>query len=327
MPIIILSLVFLYQYEYDLNFKFDLKTFLIKNGIIEKPLEFYSQINNTPFVYRAVFNNITKLNPVTVGTSQDLPNTLIVTPGKYRYFNQTYDLSDEGLYRFVHPMVENQQRIVYKKNIDGLLSSVAWIYSHGNSDADKDIEQLNKKALNSKIFGTCSTISTWIQHVLSDNGIKSRIVQTMTLDSWNTYDNGHTLVEVYHDDYAKWVVYDLDNNAYFQADGKPLSLYEFLTHVEDNSYDIIFIADDTKLDVSNFKDGNGFEYGFLSESISANENTLKNWYKRVIQIPLIIENDQVFYTVDDKNESKRIERYADYYIYVEKDEFLKQFYP
>lgn len=326
MPIVVIGLTILYQYEYDVNFKSNLRTFLIDNGIIEKPLRPYSQTDNIPFVYRAVFNNITKLSPMMGEMSSDLPNTLIITPGKYRYFDQTYDLSEEGLYRFVHPLVENQQRIVYENNIDVLLSSVAWIYTHGNSDTGKDIEQLNKKALDSKIFGICATISNWIQHILSDHGIKSRMVQTITLDGWNTYDNGHTLIEVYRDDYNKWVVYDLDNNAYFVSDGLPLSLYEFMISVRNDNYEMIFIADDTKLDVSNFKNVNGYEYAFLSENISANEDTLRKWYQRVIQVPLILVNDDVFYTVDNENEKERVEQFAKYYTFLEKDEFMKRFY-
>lgn len=325
-PITLIILTFLYYLEYDRNLKADLRTFLIDSGIIEKPIRPYSEANNHPFVYRAIFNDVTKINPLAEETSQNLPNTLIIPPGKYYYFNQTYDLTEEGLYRFVHPLVENQQRIVYEQNVDALLSSVAWIYTHGNSDTGKSIDELNEKALESKIFGICATISNWIQYVLSDKNVQSRIVQTITLDEWNTYDNGHTLIEVYRDDYGKWVVYDLDNNAYFTADGQPLSLYEFVNHVKTNDYEIIFIADDTELDASDFKANNDYEYAFLSESISANEDTLRKWYKRSIQVPLILVNDDVFYTVDSENEKERVEQFAKYYTFLEKDEFVKRFY-
>ncbi len=321
------SLMFFYYYEYDNNFKSNLKSVLIDNGIIEKPIRPYSQTDNNPFVYRAVFNDVTILIPVATDQFQDLPNSLIISPGKYNYFNQTYDLSKEGLYRFVHPLIENQQRIVYEGGVDALISSVAWIYTHGNSDAGKSFDELNEKALHSKIFGVCVTISNWIQHILSDNNIKSRMVQTLTLDAWNTYDNGHTLIEIYRDDYNKWVLYDLDNNAYFIGNaGQPLSLYEFVNHVKKDDYNIIFIADDTKLDVSNFKSDSGYEYAFFSESISSNIDTLRNWYKRVIQVPLILDGNKVFYTVDSEEKKEQVEKFARYYDYLEEDEFIKKFY-
>lgn len=325
-PITLIGLVSLYYLEYDGNLKSDLRSFLINSGIIEKPIRPYSETNNHPFVYRAIFNNVTKINPMMEETSKNLPDMLIIPPAKYYYFNQTYDLTKEGLYRFVHPLVENQQRIVYEKNIDALLSSVAWIYTHGNSDAGKDVKQLNNKALTSKIFGICLTISSWIQNVLSDNGIKSRMVQTMTLDDWNTYDNGHTMIEIYRDDYGKWVVYDLDNNAYFVSNGLPLSLYEFVLSVKNNNYDIIFISYDTKLDVSNFKSIDGYEYAFFSEKMLANEENLRDWYKRVIQVPLILVGDDVYYTVDNENEKEQVEKFAKYYTFLENDEFIKRFY-
>ena len=84
------------------------------------------------------------------------------------------------------------------------------------------LKNSNFKALNSKIFGTCGTITIWIQEILESNNIKSRIVQTLTLDDWNTYDNGHTMIEVYHNDLQKWILYDLDSNVYFSKNGIPL---------------------------------------------------------------------------------------------------------
>ena len=57
--------------------------------------------------------------------------------------------------------------------------------------------------------------------------IESRVVQTLTVEDWNSYNNGHTMIEIYRHDFNKWVLYDLDNNAYFSANQIPLSLLEF----------------------------------------------------------------------------------------------------
>ena len=42
------------------------------------------------------------------------------------------------------------------------------------------------------------------------NGVKSRLVSSLTLDSWNSYDNGHIMIEVFRPELKKWVVYDID---------------------------------------------------------------------------------------------------------------------
>ena len=239
--------------------------------------------------------------------------------------------SGQALMTFDCPYSNSSHNTYYSQiydgtNIESLLSSVSWIYTHGNSDSGKSFEELNQKAMQSKIYGVCNTISIWILQILQEQNISSRLVQTMTLDEWNTYDNSHTMIEVYRNDLEKWVVYDLDNNVFFTYDEIPLSLVEFVDHVKNNDYDIVFLASDTKLDVSNFKSGdNDYDYAFVAESITSNEDTLRNWYERIIQVPLIQGEDLEFYFFDSKNQIK-IENFAPNYHFIEETKFLNDFY-
>ena len=323
--IIVVTSLF-YLIENNSSFRNEVRNILFEIGIKEKPIKPYLEQNNKPFAYYANFQNVTKIFATNKTLeSQPLHSNLVIKPGTYVVFDNVYDLNKEGLYRFIYPERENHQRIVFNGNVDSLLSSVAWIYSHGNLDDKKTETELNTKALNSKIFGTCATISHWIQNLLDKQQINSRVVQTLTLDEWNNYDNGHTMIEIYREDHKKWVVYDLDNNAYFSINDVPLSLIEFVNSVKDDSYEINYIANDSRLDISNFLSINGYNYAFFSESIVANEDTLREWYKRVIQVPLIPDLNNNYYFFDYDNRFK-IEGYASNYKYLTEKEFLKRFY-
>jgi hypothetical protein len=280
-PIILSLLIPIYLVETNYEFRAEVRELLIDFGLKEPPTRPYSESDNFPIVYHALNTKIKTIIPSELNlNSKKIPDKLIIPSGKYTYAGNTYNLLDEGLYRFMLPLEKNEQRIVFDgKNINSLMSAVAWIYSHGNSDNLKNIEELNSKSLNSKIFGTCGTISAWIQVILDSNNIKSRIVQTLTLDDWNTYDNGHTMIEVYNDDLQKWILYDLDSNSYFSKNTIPLSLIEFIDAVKHDNYQIHILANDTTLDVSNFLAKNNYEYAFYAESVFANENTLKIWYE------------------------------------------------
>jgi hypothetical protein len=278
------------------------------------------------FVYYAFREGVETLTPLANEvTGADLPTTLILPTGIYRFGDGSYELSKEGLYRFVYPGKENQQRIVYEGHLDALLSSVAWIYSHGNSDDDKSFDEINRKALTSKIFATCGPIASWILRVLEGFGTKARLVQILTLDVWNDYDNGHVLVEVYHSEQKKWVVYDLDNSVYFSHHGIPLSLIEFAEHVTLDDYKLERLANDAALDVSNFIDRkSGYDYAFIMERTLADEQSIREWYKRMSQVPLI--QGGKFYYFFDANNRSRIEGYSESFRYVDKREFMDRFY-
>ena len=294
----------------------------LKEKIIKPP----SIESNIPFVYYAFLDNTEIICSIdSIANSTDLPNSLIIKPGKFKFYGKVYDLKKEGLYRFVYPEKENQQRIVYENNIDALLSSIAWIYSHGNSDDKKKYSEINVKILHSKIFATCGSISEWTQRTLQENGIKSRIVSSLTLDQWNSYDNGHILIEVYREKFNKWVVYDLDNNTYFSKNKIPLSLIEFSEQSSNLDYEINYITNNSNLNIANFIDNKtNYDYAFLIEARFANNNSIKQWYKRVMQIPLI-GDDKYNYFFNDTNIS-RVEKYSSYYKYMSKKQFLEKFY-
>ena len=227
---------------------------LSKIGIRDKIIEPPGISMNEPIVFYAFLEKIELISEKSEKWNEKIPEKLIIPKGKYIFDGKTYDLEKEGIYRFVLPGVENKQRIVFEKNIDALLSSIAWIFSHGNLDDEKTDKEILKKSLYSKISATCGTISEWTINLLNENGVKARIVSSLTLESWNSYDNGHILIEVFKPDLKKWVVYDIDNDAYFTSNKIPLSLIEFVDKIPKDDFTIEYIARRNDIDVKNFLD-------------------------------------------------------------------------
>jgi len=318
--IIILSGIIIYQNEF--YFKKTTVDILTEIGIREKFVA--PELPNKPYVYYAYLTNVSAIDAIKFENVNNLPNSLIIKPGSYNFFNHTYNLGDEGLYRLIYPGLVNEQRIVYTGNLDVLLSSIAWIYSHGTSDNSKSYDEINIKALNSKIFGTCGKISPWMVELLENEGYKSRTISTMTLDAWNAHANGHTMIEVFHPYYQKWILYDMDNNIYFENNGIPLSTVEFANVVPTNDYSIKYLANDSKLDISNFKDKEDYSWGFISESINANEETLRKWYQRAVQVVLIQEGNKFFFF--DERDIDRIQSYSAKFKHLNQEEFMNKFY-
>jgi len=275
---------------------------------------------NTSLVYYFKDTTVQQIAPSPVENSSEIPEQLIIEPGAYRFLGGEYPLEKEGLYRFFFPEIINAQRIVYQHDLDALLSSLSWIATHGNSDDPKSNIELSDKALKSKLFITCGKISGWAHELLVSLNIKSRIVLGITADDWNTYDNGHTLLEIWRTEWNKWVVYDLDQNAYFidKRTRVPLSVLEFNQSVERDEYEIIPLSNDTRLDVSNFSG-----YGLLVEVINAN---IRDWYRRVMQVVLIYSPVEQKWLFPNLAHKAKIESYSTGYKYVDMETFMQKFY-
>lgn len=237
---------------------------------------------NAPVVYLAANTKICHLPPHAVRASaQNLPSELLIKPGEYLFQKNSYLIPEEGLCRFIFPEKNNQQRIVYEHDVHTLLSSMAWMVTHGERDDHLSFDALMTKAKSQKLVLTCEAVSRFTVKLLTSLDISARIVGARTLEQWNTYNDGHYLVEVYRHDLAKWVVYDVDHDVYFSYDNKILSLLEWLHHLQDD-YQIHYLSQDIRaVSTAEFKK---YDFTFIHEDRLAD---LKRWYQRIMQFTFI----------------------------------------
>lgn len=284
-----------------------------------------SREQNKAIVYRLKDGDVSKINPVSASKGTIFPENIIIPPGTYFFLGNNYSLREEGLYRFVLPGEMNIQRIVYQNDLDGLLSSICWIVTHGNKDDKKSLLELSSKALQSKLFITCGTVSKWAQSLLRSIDIDSRVVGGITVEEWNDYDNGHLLLEIWRQKWNKWVVYDFDNNSFFLPldSDRPLSVIEWSKLIREDKYRIQPLASDTRLDVSGFISVDGYDYGFFSEGINAD---ILSWYARVMQVPFIYDENQRMFIFMDAEQKTRVESYSTSYRYMDKKIFMERYY-
>lgn len=233
------------------------------------------------------------------------------------------------MYRFWSAAGLCEQRIVLDEfiyDIEELMSSICWIVCHGNSDDNKEHDLKVKKSLGDKLFLTCGASSLWIKRLLEEKHVKARVVTSLTEDEWNTYDNGHTLLEVFDSHLQRWIVVDVDMHCYFKKDGKILNFVEFWKAVRENRFEIISLSLSDKLDGSNFKTKQEHSYVFAMERFCCSEITLREWYQRVIQVPMIYDDKKKKYLFSFCKNKKKIESYCLDYQYSCPDEWFQLFY-
>ena len=245
--------------------------------------------------------------------AKPLPDSLLIEPGIYSVDGKTYQI-EEGLFRLIRINAPDEQRISHRSNVPALLASITWLKSHGGSDDHLSLADLAKDATERKLVLTCGRISQLAQAILKEAGVESRIVTTLALGELNSYDNGHTMLEVKVD--GKWLLYDLDNNVIFERNGQ-LSFAEFIEAVKTGDYEIKKLSlSPVQTVVNGDKD-----YTFYSEVIGTD---LKAWYARIAQVGLI-ERDEKYY-FPDMPEREFVEKYSANYRAMPPDEFRRTFY-
>ena len=275
------------------------------------------------FSYHAVFRELKTVDEVSVtGQEADLPATLFIRPGDYNFCGHIFKVREEGLYRFINLGIQNEQRMVYEKDIDVLLSSLAWIVSHGTADKKVDVEELSNKAKTGKLFLDCGMIVSWAVSILRSHNIEARVVRAITAENWNYFDDGHVLMEVFHPQYGHLVLFDLDNNTRFWKNSKPLNLIELSEALKTGGLTVEFISGDSNLNPSD-QFVEKYDSNFYHEAIYASTDQLTAWYKRMIQIPIVDADDGIFFF----NTQKQAELESFGYKQIDQTEFMKRFYP
>jgi len=259
------------------------------------------------------------------GATEPLPEAFVIPPGRYRLWGRTYDMTAEGAYRFVNPQTANAQRIVYAEDVDALLSGLAWASSHGKLDDALGPDDLLAKACTGKLSLTCDRLAALGREVLRRQGVAARVVLGRTAEEPTGYDDGHSVLELYHPQVRAWVACDLDNDARFVGaeDGRPLSALELSDRVASGGadYRIVRIASDTRLDVSGFRSPEGFVWTFVGEWAQAD---LKAWYARVLQVVLIRDGQRYVFPSGPHDEA--IRAYNDAFEPMRRSAFAARFY-
>jgi hypothetical protein len=128
----------------------------------------------------------------------------------------------------------------------------------------------------------------------------------LTLETWNGYDDGHSMLEAWVPEESRWILFDLTTNAFFAVNGRAVSFYDFGKHLRRNPslVEVMTLAKDVSIDTSWDETGANFNYGLWLETILRNPARLSNWYKRISEVPLEQAPDGKWYFYDFRNQHR-----------------------
>ena len=269
------------------------------------------------------------LNPELDGDAEDFPTSLIMAAAHYRFHGHVFDCRAPGVYRLSKPQVENQQRVVLDPE-SGLNNALylSLVSIRGNRDDRLPFKKLIRSSTNRLLSMTCGPLASFVSKVCDSIGLKTRIISTHTLEVTNSYDNGHTLLEVWIPDLAKYVVVDVDKKCFFRNKGNLLNAFELCSLVfHEENFSIERFAENIHLDPGGFVDlKTGFNYQFLELSVYCSPNGFEQCFRRLCNVPYFSHPDgKTFCAWNDQVEERVLEMYPDSVI-LSSSEFSERFY-
>lgn len=274
---------------------------------------------------------------------------LIITRSQWvKFRDQYFFLRREGLYRFWdwgkakysrrhpqdRPVVLNSRKdyscvILYRGDVLKLIGAVASLHVHGKAHQalgySKQLMQMKRGCVSL----TCGYMATFLDTLFRKLGIQGRLVAGMRLEgAYNTYDNGHSLNEIYSARERKWILVDADMGQVFLRNGRHLNLYEVSELIRtgrDFDLQSLMVSDVAAWDSTSAVSGK-FPDSFFSGGVLGNGEYLKQWYRRILRVPLIRAGDGFCFLCENPRDRNRILRYSNSYQAVHRKEWLRRFY-
>lgn len=246
---------------------------------------------------------------------------LIVEPGCLTINTLSFVADTEGVYRLIHEDGKTYQFIVFKKDLMQLYYSIGALFIHaGGKYNHSSTGQLLQLANTQLLEVTCGTASRVSEVLLSQVGMQVRQVSFFTLEKWNSYDNGHTLLEIWDSKWDKWRLIDFDLKCEYFAEDKetPIGLIEL---VESSSFHLKFFG---ARQLTGHR-GLGVDSTFLFQGIFLDNTLAKQWIKQKAQFAVLHSNGKYLSFILDLQQLEEAQHLLPNYSFVSKDKFMEHY--
>jgi hypothetical protein len=185
-----------------------------------------------------------------------------------------------------------------------ILKLMDWVHNLSEHQGFEEAPNLSAiELLNSvregKITFRCVEFSHMLQHLCSAFGIPSRVIGLRRPNSHAGLGKGHVVVDVWSNDYQKWVVLDPQMNWYYtDINGLPLSIFEIHDRVREGKFEEILLSRELEVK-SNFI------------SVSAKDNTNYDSF----EVPKGYNRDEVWEALPDHSDFKGFMQFWKEYYY------------
>lgn len=281
--------------------------------------EYIIPASNPLHSYRCYAGQTDPIYPVSSGVTESLSETLLQKPGFVEIDGQVFDLREDGVYRFYRLPSISEQRMVCTGGSASLLKMLSYLWVYGNQDKNLSQDRIFKVLSKRSVSCACTALSAQSQKIMAMLGIEARIISGMSNEVWGGQDDGHTLLELYHN--GQWVMYDPSLGCLFSHEGQPLSLRAF-KNKDIDQIDLIYPAIQVRRGSFYNKK---YNYDFWVDERVLSETSLRQWYKHVLEVPMI-EKEGNFYYSDTFVAPENISRMNGRYKPLSDAEFIRLFY-
>ena len=201
-----------------------------------------------------------------------------------------FRVDQEGMYRFCNFRTrQTRNTILPGDDVFQFAGHLSRLQVHGWRHNGESPSQWTERAKTGRISLTCGRITQFVRYHVNAQGYRSRRVELKTLDEWNSYDNGHFLMEIFCPKEQRWILFDPDMGCRFRYEGRYLNLGETTRLYKSGSNPELAFQAYPAVDTYSEADAPAefAQYSLFGENVFLPPERRHVWYRRVFQVPFI----------------------------------------
>ena len=279
----------------------------------------------------STFQNLTQFQRISPSKElkvNSLQNQIVQMPNSYKIYGYDYDCTKPGIYRFWQFEKHQIQFVVFGKSHMENALFISLMAIRGNSD---DMLSLKKKShlMTQKFLClTCGPLAQLIVHLMQQNGAEIRIVHVFTDQKWNSYNDSHTLVEIWAPEHKKYIAVDVDKKSIYESKGTPLNLLELSELVNlGQDFTMRNYAKHDLIDWSGFKSAKVRQnFSFFEMLIYSSPDQKKQLISRLSRMPMISWGGENYFCVFSDEQRNFLNKKFQNHVILTKSQFQNKFY-
>lgn len=221
---------------------------------------------------------------------------------------------------------ESLQRFEGSGNLQDDVELSQILHYYGSHENSLTVASMLKKLTVERQPLICGSASLFVQEILRQLGHKARVVTSLRRENFNSYDNGHTVIEVLSKN-NEWFLFDPGYGGWLKQGDQFLSGLDLHNAIlRDEEFQFVPVR---FRNFGGFFDADGVDLGFELESKWFSREATVQWYREVFRIFGIEKSGQAghyLFLADNSEEAEIVQTYSPVYHAVGRNDFETTYY-
>lgn len=298
----------------------------LESSEVKKPPNADSLGGNAKIFRASIASGHSRFEAVAAGSNEHqfaLDYAREILKGGLHVLSDTEEMA--GIWRVFQPGEVQLHFIVGSGDMNTDVAMTQCLHYYGTPTRQQSVEDMFSESRFGRVAALCGGASVFVREILKILGHDARVITSLRGGNLNSYDNGHTVLEVMGE-MGNWQVFDPGYGGWLTQEGEKLNLLRLHNSI-DKGLALEFEPTSFR-HYGKFYASNGSDLTIELESKWMSPDEIIRWYRAVFQLVGVEKKwlpGQFEFLTRSDSEKRKVEEYGTHYSAISSEEFVVKY--